>query len=185
MFGRVLAAIHRGLLRRDVFVALGELHPAASELGRAQVQSCGVVDDAQLEARRPTARRLYHPGILRESRLGLSSYYELKKRGLGPREKRIFTRVIITDEAAAEWRARQRQRRGDEMNTRFVGPALDGRCLGSADGEPRSSGPQRSTFGESRPGRGSSLIIIGTRNRRSNEANHPRSHGAAPLAPGR
>jgi hypothetical protein len=39
-------------------------------------------------------------------RLGLSSYYELKKRGLGPREKRILTHVIITDEAAAEWRAR-------------------------------------------------------------------------------
>jgi hypothetical protein len=42
----------------------------------------------------------------RAHRLGVSTYYELKKLGLGPREKRIFSRVIITDEAAAEWRAR-------------------------------------------------------------------------------
>jgi hypothetical protein len=39
-------------------------------------------------------------------RLGVSTYYKLKQRGLGPRERRINTHVIITDEAAAEWRAR-------------------------------------------------------------------------------
>jgi hypothetical protein len=38
-------------------------------------------------------------------RFGVSTYYKLKKLGLGPREKHIDSRVIITQEAAAEWRA--------------------------------------------------------------------------------
>jgi hypothetical protein len=41
----------------------------------------------------------------RTHRLSVSSYYELRKQGLGPREKRINSHVIITAEAAAEWRA--------------------------------------------------------------------------------
>jgi hypothetical protein len=41
----------------------------------------------------------------RAHRLSISSYYELKKKGLTPREKRINTHVMITAEAAAEWRA--------------------------------------------------------------------------------
>jgi hypothetical protein len=41
----------------------------------------------------------------RTHRLSVSTYYKLKKLGLGPREKHIDSRVIITQEAAAEWRA--------------------------------------------------------------------------------
>jgi hypothetical protein len=49
----------------------------------------------------------------RTHRLGVSTYYKLKQRGLGPREKHVDTRVIITMEAAAEWRAGR-----DDLSTR-------------------------------------------------------------------
>jgi hypothetical protein len=49
----------------------------------------------------------------RTHRLGVSTYYKLQKLGLGPREKRIDSHVIITLEAAAEWRAGQ-----DTISTR-------------------------------------------------------------------
>jgi hypothetical protein len=49
----------------------------------------------------------------RTHRIGVSTYYKLQKLGLGPREKRIDSRVIITMEAAAEWRAGQ-----DTISTR-------------------------------------------------------------------
>jgi hypothetical protein len=38
-------------------------------------------------------------------RISRSTYYNLKKVGKGPREKEVFGRIIITNEAAAEWRA--------------------------------------------------------------------------------
>jgi hypothetical protein len=40
----------------------------------------------------------------RAHRLSVSSYYELRKKGLGPQEKRVNTHVIITREAARAWR---------------------------------------------------------------------------------
>jgi hypothetical protein len=36
--------------------------------------------------------------------LSRSTYYNLKKLGLGPREMSVLTRKLISDEAAAEWR---------------------------------------------------------------------------------
>jgi hypothetical protein len=40
----------------------------------------------------------------RSHRISVSSYYELRKLGLGPREHRVFSHVLITEQAAAEWR---------------------------------------------------------------------------------
>jgi hypothetical protein len=36
-----------------------------------------------------------------------SSYYNLRKKGKGPRETRMGKRIIITPEAHAEWREKQ------------------------------------------------------------------------------
>ena len=41
-------------------------------------------------------------------RISESMYYKLREKGLGPREARALTKVIITQEAAADWR-RQRE----------------------------------------------------------------------------
>jgi hypothetical protein len=41
-------------------------------------------------------------------RISESMYYKLREAGLGPREARALTKVIITQEAAADWR-RQRE----------------------------------------------------------------------------
>ena len=41
-------------------------------------------------------------------RISESMYYKLREAGLGPREARALSKVIITQEAAAEWR-RQRE----------------------------------------------------------------------------
>jgi hypothetical protein len=40
----------------------------------------------------------------RRHNLSHGTYYNLKNRGLGPREARAMSRVIITKEAAADWR---------------------------------------------------------------------------------
>jgi hypothetical protein len=48
----------------------------------------------------------------RTHRLSVSTYYKIQKFGFGPREKRIDSHVIITQEAAAEWRA------GQDISTR-------------------------------------------------------------------
>jgi hypothetical protein len=42
------------------------------------------------------------------------TYYNLKNRGLGPREARAMTRVLITKESAAAWR---RERESIETTT--------------------------------------------------------------------
>ena len=42
----------------------------------------------------------------RAHRLSKSSYYDLKRRGLGPREIRVMRKPLVTVEAAAEWRQR-------------------------------------------------------------------------------
>jgi hypothetical protein len=39
----------------------------------------------------------------RDNEISKSFYYELKKRGLGPREMRLNTTVRITPEAEKEW----------------------------------------------------------------------------------
>ena len=41
-------------------------------------------------------------------RISESMYYKLRNAGLGPREARALSKVIITQEAAADWR-RQRE----------------------------------------------------------------------------
>ena len=41
-------------------------------------------------------------------RISESLYFKIWEKGLGPREARVATRVIITQEAAADWR-RQRE----------------------------------------------------------------------------
>jgi hypothetical protein len=38
-------------------------------------------------------------------RIGLNTYYRLRKQGLGPAEIHIGTKVLITKESAARWRA--------------------------------------------------------------------------------
>jgi hypothetical protein len=41
-------------------------------------------------------------------RISESMYFKLREKGLGPREARALTKVLITQESAAEWR-RQRE----------------------------------------------------------------------------
>jgi hypothetical protein len=38
-------------------------------------------------------------------RIGLNSYYRLKKQRLGPHEMHVGTKTLITKESAARWRA--------------------------------------------------------------------------------
>jgi hypothetical protein len=40
----------------------------------------------------------------RRNRLSLTSYYELRTRGQGPREMRVLSKVLITPEAERDWR---------------------------------------------------------------------------------
>jgi hypothetical protein len=40
----------------------------------------------------------------RRNRLSLTSYYELRSRGQGPREMRVLSKVLITPEAERDWR---------------------------------------------------------------------------------
>jgi hypothetical protein len=48
------------------------------------------------------------PRTIREfcgrNRISLTSYYELRARGLGPREMRVLSRVLITPQAERDWR---------------------------------------------------------------------------------
>jgi hypothetical protein len=50
----------------------------------------------------------------RRHNISHGTYYNLKNRGLGPREARAMSRVIITKEAAADWR---RERESIETTT--------------------------------------------------------------------
>jgi hypothetical protein len=43
-------------------------------------------------------------------RISRTRYYELKKLGLGPREKSVLGKIIITQEAAADWRRKDTSR---------------------------------------------------------------------------
>lgn len=47
-------------------------------------------------------------------RISESMYYKLRAEGLGPREARALSKVIITQEAAADWR---RQREADSTRS--------------------------------------------------------------------
>jgi hypothetical protein len=40
----------------------------------------------------------------RRNRLSVSSYYELRKDGKGPREMRVLSKVLISPAAEADWR---------------------------------------------------------------------------------
>jgi len=51
---------------------------------------------------RPAALRAR--GLHHAHRISRSTYYNLRKQGLGPDEARVLDRVIITMEAAARWR---------------------------------------------------------------------------------
>jgi hypothetical protein len=51
-----------------------------------------------------------------------ASYYNMKKAGKGPREMRVGSRVLISQEAAAEWRrAREAEARPQVRNLENVG----------------------------------------------------------------
>jgi hypothetical protein len=53
----------------------------------------------------PEERDAYSiPEFCRRHNISHGTYYNLKNRGLGPREARAMSRVIITKEAAADWR---------------------------------------------------------------------------------
>jgi hypothetical protein len=47
------------------------------------------------------------PEFCRAHRISESFYYKLRPLGLGPQEKRVLDKVLITHEAAARWRARR------------------------------------------------------------------------------
>jgi len=55
------------------------------------------------------------PGFCRDHNIPESTYYELRKRGQGPREMRAGRRVLITQEAAADWRAEREHERAREV----------------------------------------------------------------------
>jgi hypothetical protein len=40
----------------------------------------------------------------KRNRLSITSYYELRTRGQGPREMRVLSKVLITPEAERDWR---------------------------------------------------------------------------------
>jgi hypothetical protein len=79
--------------------------PAAAKRTRAAPDITAIVREelARISAGPQVAFTIKE--FCRAHRLSVSSYYELRKAGLGPREKRINTHIVITAEAAAEWRA--------------------------------------------------------------------------------
>jgi hypothetical protein len=52
----------------------------------------------------PNAAAYTIPEFCEAHRISESMYYKIRADGLGPREARAFTKVIITKEAAADWR---------------------------------------------------------------------------------
>ena len=52
----------------------------------------------------PNAMAYNIPEFCAAHRISESMYYKLRALGLGPREARALSKVIITQEAAAEWR---------------------------------------------------------------------------------
>lgn len=57
------------------------------------------------EKENPVRRAAYTiPEFCDAHRISEALYYKARAAGLGPREKRVLTKVIITEEAAAEWR---------------------------------------------------------------------------------
>jgi hypothetical protein len=57
-------------------------------------------------------------------RIGLNTYYRLRKAEIGPNEIHVFSKVLITEEAAALWRAerdaeaRRRKKKGRRQKAR-------------------------------------------------------------------
>ena len=45
------------------------------------------------------------PEFCEAHRISRATYYNVKKAGRGPREKHVLGRIIITGEAAADWRS--------------------------------------------------------------------------------
>jgi predicted DNA-binding transcriptional regulator AlpA len=41
--------------------------------------------------------------------LSRASFYNMRKSGIGPREMRVGARVLISDEAASDWRRERKQ----------------------------------------------------------------------------
>lgn len=52
----------------------------------------------------PNAEAYSIPEFCEAHRISESMYYKIRKEGQGPREARALTKVIITKEAAADWR---------------------------------------------------------------------------------
>jgi hypothetical protein len=49
------------------------------------------------------------PEFCDRNRIKPSSYFELRKRGQGPRETRVLSRVFISPEAESDWRREREQ----------------------------------------------------------------------------
>jgi hypothetical protein len=52
-----------------------------------------------------------------DKRISRSSYYNLKRAGLGPAELRVGVKIIITPEADAAWRQQMQARAQDDLVT--------------------------------------------------------------------
>jgi hypothetical protein len=61
----------------------------------------------EVTGRAPADRAAFTiPEFCEAHRISRAHYYVIKKAGLGPREMRVLNRVIITVEAARDWRLR-------------------------------------------------------------------------------
>ena len=97
-----LSASYRALLAHDL--ATGAI---AIRLSRKQAIVLTHANATYVTGPRPAALRAR--GLHHAHRISRSTYYNLRKQGLGPDEARVLDRVIITMEAAARWRkARER-----------------------------------------------------------------------------
>ena len=76
--------------------------PAVAKPTRADIMAIVRAELSRVSVGQPVAYTIRE--FCRAHRISVTLYYELRKKGLGPREKRVNTHVIITDEAAREWR---------------------------------------------------------------------------------
>lgn len=78
--------------------------------GHGAVKACSDDDAAGNDDGPLVEREAYTiPEFCRAHRLSEALYFKMKKQGLGPREMHAFTRVMISVEAAREWRKAREQ----------------------------------------------------------------------------
>lgn len=83
-------------------------HPGVTGRKSGSAGADGSAPKAQAPPPRSTAERDAYtvPEFCARHRISTGTYYNLKKRNLGPREGWALGRALITKEAAAEWRAK-------------------------------------------------------------------------------